>query len=144
MTKKLLATLLVLGGMLSAGYFGVGAVMADDQNPHGVLVSRIADRFNLNEEDVEAVFTAVRDERQEEMKKQKEERLNQAVTDGVITENQKNTLLERMQEHQQERGQNREEMQNWFEEQGIDETKLRNYLGFDGRGEKGMGFKPAF
>ena len=138
MTKKLLVSLIVLGGLVSAGYFGAGAIFADDNNPHDTLITRIAQKFNLNENDVEAVFQSVRDERQTEMKKQQEDRLNEAVSDGVITEEQKNAILTKMQEHQEVRGQNREEMQNWFKDQGIDETKLRDYLGFGGRG-RGMG-----
>lgn len=139
MTKKLLITLIVLGGLVSAGYFGAGAIFADDNNPHDTLILRIAQKFNLNESDVEAVFQSVRDEKQAEMKKQQEERLNEAVSDGVITEEQKEAILTKMQEHQGQRGQNREEMQNWFEEQGIDETKLRDYLGPGGHGERRMG-----
>ena len=142
MTKKLLITLIVLGGLVSAGYFGAGAIFADDNNPHDTLITRIAQKFNLNENDVEAVFQSVRDERQAEMKKRQEERLNDAVSDGVITEEQKNAILTKMQEHQAVRGQNREEMQKWFEEQGIDQTKLRDYLGFGGRG-RGMGPGPG-
>lgn len=139
MNKKLLITLIVLGGLISAGYFGAGAIFADNNNPQGTLITRIAQKFNLNESDVEAVFQSVRDERQAEMKKRQEERLNDAVGDGVVSEAQKNAILSKMQTHQEERGQNREEMQNWFKEQGIDQTKLRNYLGDRGRGGRGMG-----
>jgi tRNA A37 N6-isopentenylltransferase MiaA len=143
MKKKLLITLIVLGGLISAGYFGAGVILADDNNPHETLITRIAQKFNLNESDVEAVFQAVRDERQAEMKKQQEERLNDAINDGVITEAQKNAILTKMQEHQKVRGQNREEMQDWFEEQGIDQSRLRDYLGFGGHeSRKGMGSGP--
>jgi hypothetical protein len=131
-----------LGGLVSAGYFGAGTILADNNNSHDTLISKISQTFNLNESDVEAVFQSVRDERQVEMKKQQEERLNDAVNDGVITEEQKNTMLTKMQEHQAQKGQNREEMQKWFEEQGIDQTKLRNYLGDQGRGGREMGPGP--
>ena len=139
MTKKLLVTLMLLGGLVSAGYIGGSAVLADDFSPHDTLITKIAQKFNLTESDVEAVFESVRDERQAEMKKLHEERLDQAVTDGVITQEQKNALVAKMQAHHEERGQYREEMQNWFAEQGIDETKLREYLGFGGHGPRGMG-----
>ena len=144
MTKKLLATILILGGMVSAGYFGASAIFADDENPQNTVVTKLAQKFNLNESEVEAVFQSVRDERQAEMQQQRRERLNDAVNDKVITEAQKNTILTKMQEHQEVRGQNREEMQNWFKEQGIDQTKLRDYLGFRENGSrKGMGAGPG-
>lgn len=143
MTKKILITLIVLGGIISAGYFGAGTILAQSSDQHDTLITRIAQKFNLNQSDVEAVFQTVRDERQVEMKTQKEARLSNAVTDGVITEAQKNTILAKMQEHLGERGQNREEMQTWFAEQGIDHTKLSDYLGFGGNRGRGMGFGPG-
>lgn len=141
MSKKLLLTLLVLGVITSVGYFGTSYVLADDDNPvHQTLISRLAQKFNLKESDVEAVFTAVRDERQAQMHQERQERLNQAVKDGVISSSQKDALLAKMQEHMGERQQNRSEMQSWFESQGIDQIKLREYLRPAGKGEgRGMG-----
>ena len=129
MSKKILTTVLVLGVIASVGYFGTNLALADDDNPvHQTLISNIAQKFNLKESDVEAVFEAVRDERYEEMKSQREEKPSQAVNDGVITDSQKTALLAKMQEHMRERQQNREEMQVWFKEQGIDEVRLGAYL----------------
>lgn len=120
---------LALGLIASAGYFGTSFVLAgDNTSAHQTLVYRIAQKFNLNESDVEAVFDAVRDEKQAEMKAKREERLSQAVKDGVLTEDQKTALLSKMEEHLSEKKENREEMQSWFKSQGIDETKLREYL----------------
>ncbi len=140
-SKKVLAIILALGVVASVGYFGTNFVLADEENPmHQTLISRIAQKFNLSETDVEAVFESVRDERQEEMKTEREDKLSQAVNDGVITEAQKQALLSKVEEHMGERQQNRGELQAWFSEQGIDETKLRDYLGPVGRGEgRGMG-----
>lgn len=135
MNRKVLAAVLALGVIASVGYFGGNYVMAGDTNPmHESLVTKIAQKFNLKEADVEAVFEAVRDEKQEEMKSQRVEKLSQAVSDGVITEAQKETLLAKMEEHVGERRENREEMQNWYKEQGIDETKLREYMRPVGKG----------
>lgn len=138
--KKTLAVLMALGVIASIGYFGVNSVLADYNNPmHDSIVSKIAQKFNLNEADVEAVFDSVREERQDEMKKQREESLSKAVSDGVINNNQKEAIIAKMAEHFGEKVQNREEMQNWFKEQGIDETKLRSYLrpNNNGRGMRG-------
>ncbi len=129
MNKKVLAAVLALGLITSAGYFGSTYVLADDTNPmHSTIVSKIAERFNLNESDVEAVFDAVRDEKQDEMKKTREEKLSQAVADGVITEEQKTLLLTKMEEHQGERQTKADEMKKWFSDNGIDQTKLSTYL----------------
>ena len=136
-SKRTLAIVLALGVIASVGYFGGSYVMAGDTNPmHDSLITKIAQRFNLKETDVEAVFEAVRDEKREEMKVNREEKLTLAVKDGVITEAQKNTLLAKMEEHIGERRENREEMQNWFKSQGIDESKLREYLRPVGKGNR--------
>ncbi len=141
--KKTLAIVLALGVIASVGYFGSSYVLAADNNPmHASLISKIAQKFNLKEADVEAVFEAVRDEKQEEMKSQRVEKLSQAVKDGVITEAQKTTLLAKMEEHIGERQANRAEMQNWYKTEGIDETKLREYMRPVGKGDgegRGMG-----
>jgi len=132
--KKLIAVILALGVIASVGYFGPSYILASEDNPvHASLVSRIAQKFNLKESDVEAVFDAVHDERVETMKAVREEKLNQAVKDGVITEAQKNALLLKMKEHMEERAQNREEMQKWFSDNGIDHTKLAKYLNVGGK-----------
>lgn len=140
MNKKLLATILVLGVIVSVGYFGTTKVLANETTPgYSTLVTRIAQRFNLKESDVEAVFTAVRDERMEQMKTQREEALSKAVADGVITEAQKISLLAKMEEHFEKRDENKEAMDKWFSEQGIDTSKLKTYLGFgERRGRGGM------
>ncbi len=135
MNKKVLAAVLALGIIASVGYFGSNYVLADDENPmHQTLISRIAEKFNLKESDVEAVFEAVRDEKHEEMKAEREKRLTQAVSDGVITEAQKVAILSKMNTNIAERRGNREEMQNFFKEQGIDQTKLRDYLRPEAKG----------
>lgn len=143
MRKQTLAIVLALGVIASVGYFGSSYVMAGDTNPiHDSLITKIAQRFSLKEADVEAVFEAVRDEKREEMRSQRVEKLAQAVKDGVITESQKNTILSKMEEHIGERRENREEMQNWFKDQGIDEVKLREYMRPESKGMgegRGMG-----
>lgn len=151
MKKQTLAIVLALGVIASVGYFGTSYVLAEDTNPmHDSLITKIAQKFNLKEADVEAVFESVRDEKRDEMKKIREEKLSQAVKDGVITEAQKNTLLSKMEEHIGEgrvsasssRDKNRSEMQNWFKAQGIDETKLREYMRPVGKGNgEGRGVK---
>jgi uncharacterized protein (DUF39 family) len=107
------------------------------------LLDKIAEKFNLNQDEVEQVVTDYRNESRERMQSQYEERLNQAVTDGKITAEQKELILEKHNQLQsqwdaesQERQQHREEMQAWAEENNID----LSYLGFGmGMGRGGHG-----
>ena len=68
----------------------------------------------------------------------KEDRLIRAVSDGVITKEQKQALLDKWGEKKTHREEHRAEIQAWFEEQGIDTKALHDYGGF---GHKGFGFR---
>ena len=63
------------------------------------------------------------------------------VTTIILIEEQKQALQNRWEEMKAEREQHREEMQAWFEEQGIDHEALRQYGGF---GRHGFGKRPCF
>lgn len=105
------------------------------------LLDKIIAKFNLNQDEVEQVMTDYQSERRTQMQSQYEERLNQAVADGKITEEQKQLILEKHNQLQSqwdaesnERQQHREEMQAWAAENNID----LSYLGF-GMGRSGRG-----
>jgi hypothetical protein len=90
--------LLIAGAASSivlAGITGVGVVSADTtstDNPTG-LIDKIAQKFNLNKEEVRAVFEEDRAARQAERQKSMEERLTKAVANGTITADQKAKIL---------------------------------------------------
>ncbi len=127
MKNKAIISIITLGMIISITGFSMNEVSADDN--HQSIVAAIASKFNLNEDEVEAVIDAVREERQTQMRLDREERLNKAVSDGVISTGQKDALVEKFEEHQGERRENRDEMQAWFESEGIDHEVLRNYMG---------------
>lgn len=104
-------------------------------------IQKIIDKFKLNPDEVQKVIDETRDEKQKQMQSLREQRLEQAVKDGVITEEQKKTLFERWNKMWQEHQQEREEMQRWREESGIDFEKLAPYgVGFGrGFGKRGFG-----
>lgn len=143
MKKKVLLSILAAGTVIAAATMSVNSVRADDET-YRPLVQRIAEKFNLDESEVEAVFVAVRDERMQEMHDRHQERLQDAVNDGVITEDQMNAILAKEEELHQERienrGENREAMEAWFTENGIDHDALRTYLGNE-MGPKGRGMR---
>jgi hypothetical protein len=64
-----------------------------------------------------------------------EERLSKAVEDGVVTNEQKQALLNKQQEMWEKQNQLNEEMRQWQEQSGIDFEKLAPYkVGFGGKG----------
>jgi hypothetical protein len=103
------------------------------------LIQKIIEKFNLNPTEVQKVIDEERQERERQRLSLLEEKLNQAVKDGVISEEQKKALLERWQNKWQQRWQIREEERKWFEENKIDWQKLGPYLGGKGFGRRGFG-----
>jgi len=128
-----------VGSLAFAAILGAGAIYAQGGNLQtNDLPQLIAQKFNLNQDEVQTVFDQYREQRreqrQQENQQRMEENLNQAVADGKITESQKQLILQKHQEMQAEResetfdpGQGREnarkhhdEMEQWAKDNGID------------------------
>ncbi len=118
MVKKslLLAGVFATLGVVSLA--GIGAVSAQSDRSNGsTLAEKIAQKFNLNKDEVQQVLKADREEKQSEHKAKQEERLNNAVTNGKLTEEQKTKILDRMKEMQQAREQNKDNMKSMSDEE---------------------------
>jgi hypothetical protein len=116
-TKILLpAIAIVITGVAAFGSIGVFA-QTTQTDPHTSIIQRLVSKFGLKEDEVKAVFDAERTERQKEMQTRMTERLTQAVTDGKITEQQKQLIIAKQAELQKERETNRGTMQNLTNEQ---------------------------
>ena len=150
--KKILLSLLTVGVIASGVLFKTADVFADDNGVYSDIVSRISQKFGLQESEVQAVFDSVRDEHKEEAKQHFEDNLTSLVSEGKITEDQKNALIQKHtemetnredlsdlshEERHQKMEQNRLEFENWAKEQGIDLSLIHPMK--MGRGE---GFGP--
>ena len=143
MNKKILVPTIALAVLTMVGVVGAKTIKADENNTYPPIVQRLAEKFNLNQDEVKNVFDEERQFRQQDRLNSLEDGLNKAVSDGVITSEQKQAFLDMHNNMQQERGQNREEMQTWFSENGIDHDKFSSYIGFMGGGfGRGFGERP--
>ena len=144
-SKKVIIPALVLGAIAVSGVIGLSTASADEkEDGRTSIIQRIAQKFNLNEDEVKTVFEEHKTERQAEMKQKHEEHLNQLVSEGKLTEDQKNALIAKREEMREKYGKNKEdwknmskeekiekkkawqeEMHNWAEENGIDLKELR-------------------
>ena len=113
--KIIMATLAVT--IAGSALWGTTAVNAQDKLQYTDIATRIAHKFNLNEREIKAVFDEVHKERHAHMQVKLEERLTQAVTDGKITETQKQALLAKLKELQAQKQSTLESMQNMTPEQ---------------------------
>ncbi len=148
LTKKTVLTpamSLLLSGIV---LFGAGSVIVNaqtDQSPDSGLVAELASKFNLDKSQVQAVFDSYHKEHRQEMEQarqqQIENRLNQAVSDGKITSEQKKEILTEIaklksefdpttmkdqtdEERQASMQKHKEEIDAWSQSTGIDASYL--------------------
>jgi len=92
----------ILLGTAGLATHALAATNSNSTSPIDSLVEKIATKFSLNKDEVQAVFDQDKTERQAEMttkmKARAEERLTQAVTDGKITQAQKDLITAKMSE----------------------------------------------
>ncbi|MEA2007053.1 MAG: hypothetical protein U9O20_02745 [Patescibacteria group bacterium] len=120
-------------GASKAGAFGFSGNRGENRES---LIQRFIEKFDLNKDDIEGVFENHRNQMQEKRNQRHEEHLSELVSDGKLTEDQKIVLIAKREqdceefqnmtreERQAERQAHREEMDQWFEEQGIDHDVL--------------------
>lgn len=118
----------VVTGIGAAG--ALTATVANAQSTGDTLVERIASRFNLNSDEVQEVFDQAQDERQAEQLTDFSEDLQDKVDDGDITAEQKTLIENKAKELQDQREAERDELETWAEQNGIDTKYL--FWGFKG------------
>lgn len=125
-----------------------GKVSAETMlNPSEGLVQKIAQKFGLNQSEVQAVFDQHRDEMHTAMQQRLEDQLTQEVADGKLTEAQKQAILAKRaeletnkpdpstfedqtrEERQAQREQQRQELEAWATQNGIDMSYLMPGIG---------------
>jgi len=153
MNKKVTITSLVALGVAGSLMFGgINPVLASTSGTgnYPSLIQTLIDKFKLNKNEVTNVINTERATRQSERLALIEEKLNQAVKDGKISNEAKDAILSTVKEHQAERSalsenmrtkmeEHREEMQNLEEKYGIDLSEIIGFGGFGMRGSNGMG-----
>ncbi len=165
MNKKTIATFAVVT-VLGLGILGSSSAFAqsasNSQSPMSSLVQRVAEKFGLNQTDVQAVFDEAHEEKKAEKQANFETKLSQYVADGKITEDQKQLILQKRTELDAQRETNKESMQNlsgderrakmeeersaleaWATENGIDIQYLMPQGGRGHGGFRGPGERPA-
>ncbi len=149
------ASLIVLSGTIAGSVYAHGFGMFEDGQTN--LIQKIAQRFGLGESDVENVFAEFKEEKQQQMQTQFENRLTDAVNSGTITEEQKQAIIDRHnqmienkqggfqslkdltpEERSQERQNMREEHEAWANQNGLSLETLQEIMG--GRGKFHMRF----
>ena len=108
--KKLHALMIATTAALPV--FAAGGVLVsaatDSARPESSLVQKIATKFNLKTEDVQAVFDEVKTERKAEMDQRINDRLSEAVANGELSQEQADKITAKRAELSATREANRE------------------------------------
>ena len=143
--SNLLMAVGTLGTIGAITIAGSSAVLADDNNSNDNLAYKIAQKFNLNQNEVQAVIN-------ENNPLKHQNRLDNLVKAGKITEAQKDLILNKMQEwhdnkpdfssmsktdRQNAKQTQMNELQTWAKDNGIDPSIFENSMGKHGNREQG-------
>ena len=98
--KRTIIIAIIIGAIASVAIFGAGLVVAAEKVTNPPIARMLAERLNLDVDEVQGVLNDEHETRHEAMHEgmeaQHEEQLDQAVEDGEITEAQKTAILEKM------------------------------------------------
>jgi hypothetical protein len=154
-TKKLIAASAV--GVISIATLSYAAVARADTSSDS-LAGKIAQKFNVNEDEVQQVMEEHRKERHVEHEAELKSKIDQLAAEGKITSEQKELLINKFEEMKTERESAKEEFKNlthdekrekmesrkaemdkWLEENDIDKSVVENLFGGQhGNGRGGM------
>lgn len=98
--KKIILPSMLAIAVLAVGILAANPVLAQTSSGYQTLVQEIADNFGLPEAEVRDVLDDYRDERKANIYAMVAERLNELELDGVITESQKDAILDKHEETQ--------------------------------------------
>lgn len=126
MKKHTVASVAIAGalGIVGLGTAGTVSALSNSSSASDSLVNRLVETFNLDKAEVEAVFSEERATREDEMKTERSERLQDLVDEGEITTEQKTAIETKLEELQTERENERSALESWAEENGIDVRHL--------------------
>jgi hypothetical protein len=105
-------------GLTGIGGLGVASAATDSSaDPKSSLIDKLVSKFDLNKSEVEQVFEEQRTEKEAEMKQNIEDRLDEAVSEGKLTEAQKEAILDKLAELREEREADREKVKDMTHEE---------------------------
>lgn len=155
-------SLLTAGAITAIGLatVGYGVSVSADTNDSNSLPSKIAQKFNLNQDEVQKVFDEHKEEIHQEHQQELNTKLDEYVSSGKITAEQKTLIQNKLEELHTQRESNKDEFENlskderkskmeekkseletWAEQNGLDKELLEEIM-HSGRHGKGHGHGP--
>jgi hypothetical protein len=106
------AAAIIIGGTFLTTSSALAQANPSDVHPMDSLVQKLAEKFGLNQSDVQAVFDESRSEMQAERQAEVTAKLDELVAAGTITSQQKQLIVDKHTQLQTERDTNRDSFRN--------------------------------
>jgi hypothetical protein len=114
-------------GLAALGAVSLGTIQVLAHNTTSsdgkTIVQKLAERFNLPQGEVQQVFDDHKTQLKTDMQKKVDDRLSQAVTEGKLTEEQKQKILAKQKELQSQMAANRDKPKDMTPEQSREEMQ---------------------
>ncbi len=140
--KNYLMISLVALTVTGLSVYGADAALAQGQGwSHDSFIQKLSERFGIEESEIEAVMDEVREEHQTQSQEWFAARLSEAVTNGEITEDQRQLIIQKheeirnrwqkelasaedltLEERKQASQDKKQELAQWAEENGVEVT----------------------
>jgi hypothetical protein len=138
-SKRLIFVSALALSILATSAYGVQSAFAQDTTTQSTIVQKIAEKFSLKPEEVQAVFDQQHEARKAAMEAKFEQVLTEAVQKGELTEEKKQLILAKHREIRamsksklrSELTTHKADLKKWAEENDID---LKYFLGGKGHG----------
>lgn len=121
--KIITISVIALSVLSLAGVFGFQTLIANQEGNLPPIAETIAEQFDLDRNEVGETLKEARQEHIAELEKRYQERLDEAVADGEITEAQKETILAKkatIKEKSAELKGLHQDLRSWAEENDVD------------------------
>lgn len=136
MDRKIAVPMIVLGlAAMTGTVVHTGSASASNEVWRDEAVQNLSEKLGVEKEKIDAAFDEIKQKRRVERQDQVSAKLDEAVSNGVITAEQKQKILDKQAEHRTQAEKQRAEMEQWLKDNGINSDKLYDYIG---RGNGGM------
>ena len=130
--KKIIIPVIALA-LVAGGAFAATKVWASNNGNGTSMAKGLTEKLGIEES---KVTNAMAEVQTEEQQSRLSESLDKAVSEGVITTEQKQKVIDKQNEITEKQKALNEEMKTWASDNGIDITELQKYLTGFGNGEK--------
>jgi hypothetical protein len=127
MDKKVIIPTIILGVATLAGVTAyTGNALADSSQKQN-MIDELSNKLGVDKSKVTTAFDEIKTQKEAERQANVATQLDKAVTDGVITSEQKQKIVDKEAELKAQMEKQKTDLDQWIKDNNIDVSKLRSY-----------------